>query len=137
MPGSASSIIETLGSFFAGTDLPLKGVYLYGSAGTPFETAGSDMDIAVLAEKRLGFQVLNELKVALERHLGRDVDLIDMHEVSTVMQFQVVTYGKRILTFDRPYCELFDSKTWWLYYDLQEERAGILEDVRKRGKIHD
>jgi hypothetical protein len=63
------------------------------------------------------------------------VDLVNLESINTVMQVQITYYGRRILTFDENACEWFESRVFWNYITLNEDRKYILEDIERRGTI--
>jgi uncharacterized protein len=114
-------------------------VYQFGSAGTPYERHDSDADFAVLTnapDPTLTPERLWDLAQQLAIHLGKDVDLVDLRAASTVMRIQVIAHGKRLWCSDMYACEVFEDFVFSSYARLNEERKGILEDIRRRGSIH-
>ena len=55
---------------------------------------------------------------------NRDVDLLDLRAASTVMQYKVITQGTRLWQANSQAA-------------LDEARAGLLQDIRERGRVHD
>ena len=72
----------------------------------------------------------------LAASLGRDVDLIDIHQASTVMQKEIVSTGQRIIYQDVDVVEIFENYVFSSYARLNEERRAILDDIRSRGSIY-
>ena len=56
----------------------------------------SDIDLAVLVAGKADPVRLWELGQTLASELDRDVDLIDLRAASTVMQYQIITTGRRL-----------------------------------------
>ena len=52
------------------------------------------------------------------------------------MRAQVVSRGTCVLDRDRYAREIFEVYTYSSYARLNEERAGILEDIHERGSVH-
>lgn len=67
--------------------------------------------------------------------LGRDVDLVDLRAASTVMQAQVLG-GRVVWDGDRAARQSFEVVVMSSYALLNEERAGILADVRRRSTVY-
>ncbi|MEX2599953.1 MAG: nucleotidyltransferase domain-containing protein [Dehalococcoidia bacterium] len=114
-------------------------VYQFGSAGTPHERPGSDIDLAVLTgspHPALPPVLLWDTAQRLAAHLGKDVDLVDLRSATTVMQAQVIANGVRLWCADHEACERFEDFVFSSYAHLNEERRGILEDISRRGSIH-
>jgi uncharacterized protein len=114
----------------------LAAVYLFGSAAEGTETAESDVDHAVLAARPLDPVARFDLQERLALALGRNVDLVDLRAASTVMQAQVVAHGQVVLDVDPRARAEFEMVTLSAYALLNEERAGILADIRARGRVH-
>jgi hypothetical protein len=67
--------------------------------------------------------------------LGRDVHLMDLNQVSTVMQAQVIAKGKVILDREPNRRREFFILILKKYARLNEERAPILAKIKERGSI--
>jgi predicted nucleotidyltransferase len=72
----------------------LKLAILYGSAATGRIRAGSDVDIALLFVSSLGAERKMELISRLESELQRDVDLVDLFDLSGTILRQVLHKGR-------------------------------------------
>lgn len=118
-------------------ELPqVEAIYVFGSAAREQMNAESDVDLAVLCPTRLGPQQRWELQAKLATLLGRDVDLVDMHAATTVMQVQVLAEGRVLLDAKPSTRALFEARTLSDYADLNERRAGILADIKERGTVY-
>lgn len=118
-------------------ELPgLLAVYRFGTYGTQYARLDSDLDLAVYAGKPLPpvglWRTAQELAVIAKR----DVDLVDLASASTVMRAQVIHGGERIYCADRVACDTFEVYAYSSYARLNEERRGILEDIRSRGSVY-
>lgn len=117
-----------------------QAVYLFGSYGTEDEWPDSDVDIAVLLPpveaKAAGSLVMGDLHHALGRLLTKDVDLINLRRVPTVLQKEVVMADRRIYTGDEYAAEEFEMLTISFYLKLNEERAEILAEFFKTGRAY-
>ncbi|MGH8271471.1 MAG: type VII toxin-antitoxin system MntA family adenylyltransferase antitoxin [Gammaproteobacteria bacterium] len=114
----------------------LEAAYLYGSTARNEAHAASDLDIAVLAERALDPIGLFDLAGELASLLGREVDLVDLSRTSTVFRSQVVSRGHRFYCRNETACEAFEDRVFASYAYLNEARRGILDDIRRRGRIH-
>ena len=114
----------------------LVAVYLYGSFAKGCAGPESDIDLAILTRKPVSQRLLWDVAQELVRLSGRDVDLVDLGRVPTVLQMQVILEGKRLLCRDRFACELFETHVFSDYVDLNERRGPILADIRQRGSVH-
>lgn len=117
-----------------------QAVYLFGSYGTEQEWPESDVDIAVLLPpekaKKAGMLAMSNLRFALETLLKKEVDLINLRRVPTVLQKEVIAADCRIYEGDRYAAEEFEMLTLSYYQKLNEERAEIVNNVLANGRIH-
>jgi predicted nucleotidyltransferase len=111
-------------------------IYLFGSAAAGQLRADSDIDLAVLPDTPVPVAQLWSLAQGLAVSAGRDVDLIDLQSVSTVMRAQVVSTGKRLYCADESLCNEFEDRVYADYARLNEERRYILDDIRESGRIY-
>ena len=56
----------------------VKAIYLYGSIITEYFNSESDIDIAVLLDKKIDSLELFELNSSLAKELGKDIDLVQL-----------------------------------------------------------
>ncbi len=117
-----------------------QGIYLFGSYQTEDEWPDSDVDIAVLLSpdesKKAGSLAMSALRSDLESALKKDVDIINLRRIPTVLQKEIVMADRRIYTGDQYRAEEFEMLTLSFYQKLSEERAGIIEKGLKDGRFH-
>jgi predicted nucleotidyltransferase len=111
----------------------LAGVYLFGSAATGSARPDSDIDLAVFAGRPLPRERLQE---EAARALKRDVDLVDLAAVSTILQVQVIGEGRLIDAPDPTSVAFFEVRVMRDYQELKARRAPIEADIVNRGRIH-
>lgn len=118
----------------------VQAIYLFGTYGTGDEWPDSDADIALLLDhkkaKDAGSLLMSDLRFELEALLKKDVDLINLRQVPTVLQKEVVAADRRIYQADEYAADEFDMLTISYYQKLNEERAGILEEVLASGRFY-
>lgn len=114
----------------------LRAIYLFGSHATGEAGVDSDFDIAILTGKPQPAPALFDLSTELANLLGSDVDLVELGTASTVMRSQVVSTGRRLYASSETDQEAFEDFVYSDYARLNEERAGILNDIHERGSIH-
>jgi uncharacterized protein len=131
------ALIDTAIEHLRGHVPGLMAVYLFGSAASGGQHAGSDIDLAVLGASPLDPVARFELAGNLAALLRRDVDLVDLLAASTVLRAQIVVHGRLVYEGDATRRMAFEMRVLSAYALLNEERAGILEDARQRGRIHD
>lgn len=111
-------------------------IYLFGSSGTVYETAESDVDIAVLSLAKLDMGKRLDLINALIGVLHKDkVDVIDLRTAPVVLKFQVIMTGKRIFCSDLYAGDSFEMYTFSDYVRFNTERREILKAIRQRGSV--
>jgi uncharacterized protein len=112
-------------------------IYLFGSEAQQQARKDSDIDLAFLSERTLShyerFMIAGELAAIL----NCDVDLVDLKEATTVFQAQIVGKGKVLYCADDDKKAQFEMKVFKEYAKLNEERAEILERIRKRGAVYE
>ena len=65
----------------------LESIYAFGSTGTRYENSQSDLDLAILASSISDPVQRWQLAEKIAQAVGRDVDLIDLNDASTVLRF--------------------------------------------------
>lgn len=94
------------------------GVWLYGSFADGAARADSDVDVAILPDRRIDPLDLLDRAQRVADRLEREVDLVDLWQVSTVLRFEVVTAGERIAARDPLACDRFETAAIGMYQDL-------------------
>lgn len=125
------SIISTIRTAFPNT----LAIYLFGSRANGTANSDSDLDLAVLVAGYAEPLQLWDISNDLAEIAGCDVDLLDMRAASTVMQYQILQTGRCLwankLEADLFECFVLSEK---LYFD--QARAGLLDDIQKRGTVY-
>jgi predicted nucleotidyltransferase len=111
-------------------------IYSFGSSGTPYERKDSDVDLAVLPQDPVDSAYLWEVAQEVAKEVGKNVDLVDLLQASTVMRSQVLVAAKRLYCRDRLACESFEDYVYASYARLNEERRDILADIKQRGTVY-
>lgn len=131
MLASEGPIVRDILSAFPNT----LAIYAFGSRIQGQARAESDLDLAVLvagyADPVRLWMVANDLAIKVDC----DVDLLDMRAVSTIMQYQILMTGRRLwarqLDADLFECFVLSERT-----ALNEARAKLEDDIKKKGKIY-
>ena len=110
-------------------------VHAFGSRVTGHADARSDLDLALLLPGYASTDRLWNLAEKLVPLAGCEVDLVDMRAASTVMQHQILMNGRRLLG-KQPEADLFECFVLSEKTALDEARAGLLQDIGKRGRIY-
>lgn len=111
-------------------------IYMFGSRAIGQECPDSDLDLAVLVAGKADVVALWERAQDLALGFGLDVDLVDLRTASTVLQYQVVTTGRRLFAapgLDADRFELFALRE--MMY-LNEARAGVMSDIAREGRVY-
>ncbi len=114
----------------------LLGVYAFGSRIQGTAGPDSDLDLAVLVAGYVDQHALWALAGDLADLAGCPVDLVDLRAASTVLQYQIITLGERWWEADAQ-AALYESAILSEKTALDSARAGLLDDIRKRGSIYD
>ncbi|MCL2894663.1 type VII toxin-antitoxin system MntA family adenylyltransferase antitoxin [Brenneria tiliae] len=108
----------------------IKIIYLFGSQASGQARADSDVDVAIMAEKRLEPVARWELSNQLAKTLHRDVDLVDLLQASTVLRIEIIRNG-RLLYQQEDEAEKFEMTALSMYQHLQRERAHIITSFQQ------
>ena len=118
----------------------IEAVYLFGSYAHAQNTEHSDIDLALLLSvsesKVIDSFALSALQFELEDILKIPVDLINLRQVSTVFQKEIIETGRRITTKANYQAEEFEMLVYSFYQKLNQERAEILESFKKTGRAY-
>lgn len=116
-----------------------QAIYLFGTYSTADEWPDSDVDIALLLPpqqaKAAKLLALSDLRFDLEALLKKEVDLINLRRVPTVLQKEIVAADRRIYCADEFAADEFEMLTLSYYQRLNEERAEIIKDALATGRI--
>lgn len=113
----------------------LLAVYLFGSQASGTAGAESDLDLAVLVAGEVEPLRLWQLSGELADIAGVPVDLLDLRAASTVMQYQIITSGRRLWAADAQ-AALFESFILSEKTALDGARAGLLADIQREGRVY-
>lgn len=117
-----------------------QAIYLFGSWGTEDEWPTSDLDMAVLLPpeqaKAVDFWLWMNLTMRLEDIIHKKVDLLNVRQVSTVFQKEVIMADRRIYTGNEYAADEFEMLTLSFYQKLNQERAEILADGLHSGRFY-
>lgn len=111
-------------------------IYAFGSRIQGTANAQSDLDLAVLVAGYADPLQLFEMANQLADKFGYEVDLLDLRAASTVMQYQVITTGRRLWAKDIQ-ADLFDIFIMKEKLYLDELRAEQIEEIRTTGTVYE
>lgn len=130
---SSDEIEGELHAFGAG-DPRILAVYLFGSRGRHEETEQSDVDVGVLFRQKESLREVLLLEDALERRIGRPVDLIDAGGASAFLALDIIR-GERVFCADPDRCDEFELYVMRRAGDLapfERERRRLLLQPKAR-----
>lgn len=113
----------------------LLGIWLFGSQANGHAGAHSDVDLAVLVAGKVDPLRLWDVGQGLAAETGHEVDLLDLRAASTVMQYQVITEGRRLWQKDAR-AALYESAILSDKTELDMARAGLLADIHREGRVY-
>ena len=136
---NSQEIISRTICFLQKNAFRLQGIYLFGSRAAAEHQDDSDIDIAMLlhpvaARQMTGMQTFT-LQCDLSFELDSQVDLINLRQVDTVMQMEIIHTGNLIFCADTYACEEFEMLTLSFYQKLNEERADIMARIMRTNRI--
>jgi len=117
-----------------------EALYLFGSYADKQNHDDSDIDLALLLpapdSQLIGSLAMSECRFEFEDMLKITVDLINLRQVSTVFQKEIVSTATRLFT-QRPYqAEEFEMLVYSFYQKLNQERADILQAFQMTGRAY-
>lgn len=110
-------------------------IYAFGSQVQGSANAQSDLDLAVLVAGYSEPLAMWDVSGQLADVVGCPVDLLDLRAASTVMQYQVITTGRRLWSAGLP-ADLFECFVLSEKTALDEARAPLLADIAATGRIY-
>ena len=117
-----------------------QAIYLFGSYGTDNAWPDSDVDIALLLPPKQAradrMLAISPLCAELGSLLKKPVDLINLREVSTAFQKEIIAADRRIHTGNAYAADEFEMLVLSFYQKLSEERAGILAEGLRSGRFY-
>lgn len=125
------TIIDTLTM-----ELDPEFVYIFGSYAKGEARFESDVDIAVYLNRPSTSYDLFLIGNKLSLKLKKDIDLINLNEISTVFAAQIVSKGQVIYSKDDLFRQNYSIKIFKEYAKLNEERKVILDTIREEGSIY-
>ncbi len=106
----------------------LYGVYLFGSYATGKATIQSDADIALLNDNRIDHQTLWDVSNELSEEINIEVDLIDLHQASTVLAMQVINQGCLIQVNKPAMIAHYENYIFSSYINFNERRKEVVTE---------
>ena len=119
----------------------IEAVYLFGSFADGTQDDGSDLDLALLFcppldRKQRKNLFIHPLHAQLQELTGRKVDLLNLRQMPTVLQKEIVMLGRRIYCANEVVADEFDLGVMSRYQKLNQERAEILQQFETTGRAY-
>ena len=118
-----------------------QAIYFFGTWGTEYQRPDSDLDIAVLlpntAARAVDFWEWCSLSavVASAAKVGR-ADLINLRDVDTSFQAEILNSGRLIHCAEENERIRFEVIVLSKHQKLNQERAGIREEIISSGRVY-
>ncbi len=118
----------------------VQGIYVFGSHDTEDEWPDSDMDIGLLLPpqqaKETSLPALSSCRAVLADSVQKDVDLVNLRQVSTVFQKEIIATG-RLIHCGNPYAvDEFEMLVISYYQKLNHERRELLDAFVETGRAY-
>ena len=109
-------------------------IYLYGSWGTPYQRADSDLDIAVLLphDIAVGVDFMNWVTLNGEiAYVSRTdyVDLVNLQTATTGIQAEIIRTGEVVFCQDDDARVEFEALVLSMHQDLNIQREPLYQDM--------
>ena len=118
----------------------MQGIYVFGSHDTEDEWPDSDIDIALLLpprqSKETGLPAQSSCRAVLADYMRKDVDLLNLRQVSTVFQKEIIATGRLIYCGNTYAVDEFEMLVISYYQKLNHERREILDAFMKTGRAY-
>ena len=118
----------------------VSAIYIFGSFATGEIWPTSDLDLAILphptSQEPISEIELIKLAVTLGGNYKRKVDLVNLKNISTVFQKEIIYKGSRIYCSDEFFVENFEVLVLSYYQRLNYERREILESFQKNRRAY-
>lgn len=108
---------------------------LFGSHALGATWTDSDLDLAVLLPGRSDPVRIWEAGQNLAVKLKIDVDLVDLCAASTVLQYQIVTKGRRLFA-DGSGLDIYEMYILREMQDLNASLAPLMDIIRREGRVY-
>jgi uncharacterized protein len=97
----------------------LNTLWLFGSEAQGRTRPDSDVDLAVLFQRRPTALEILEARTDLEELLHREVDLVDLDQASPILGMQVLRHGRLLIDRNPERRHAFFSRTISMYEDVK------------------
>jgi len=113
----------------------VKMIYLYGSVLTKAFNNESDIDCAIYCNEMEYKTAFFGIKPEIELTLKKDLDLANIKTANPDFATEIIANGKLIYTQDQLFKDQFEMRILSEYLTLEEDRAIVLENIYKTGRV--
>ena len=110
-------------------------IILFGSYSRNTQNKESDIDIAIKGNN-IDLKKIYELKQKLEDISQKDVDLVDLDDISDVLRYEILMNGIKLFCQDDYKFDLYKLDMCREYLELNESRQDIIQRVKNGGSIY-
>lgn len=118
-------------------ELSPKLIYIFGSIVANRVRNDSDIDIAILTEKKIDEYQLYMVSQQLADELKREVDIVDLKDASTIFKAEIIKNGKLIYNSDNLGKMYYQLEVLRDYTFLNERRQEIIDKLKKKVAKYD
>ncbi|MDM5332144.1 nucleotidyltransferase domain-containing protein [Ureibacillus composti] len=110
-------------------------IMLFGSFAKGTAHEKSDLDLAYFSNKQLlsyeRFDLIGELALLC----GREVDLVDIKQIDTVLTMQIFEHGIPLYIHNENEFIRQKMRAYSMYATLSEQRAVVIDAIKERGSV--
>ena len=110
-------------------------IILFGSYSRNTQNKESDIDIAIKGNN-IDLKKIYDLKQKLEDISQKDVDLVDLDDISDVFRYEILMNGIKLFCQDDYKFDLYKLGMCREYFELNESRQDIIQRVKNGGSIY-
>lgn len=110
-------------------------IILFGSYSRNTQNKESDIDIAIKGNN-IDLKKIYELKQKLEDISQKDVDLVDLDDISDVFRYEILMNGIKLFCQDDYKFDLYKLDMCREYLELNESRQDIIQRIKNGGSIY-
>ena len=110
-------------------------IILFGSYSRNTQNKESDIDIAIKGNN-IDLKKIYELKQKLEDISQKDVDLVDLDDISDVFRYEILINPIKLFCQDDYKFDLYKLDMCREYLELNESRQDIIQRVKNGGSIY-
>ena len=110
-------------------------IILFGSYSRNTQNKESDIDIAIKGNN-IDLKKIYELKQKLEDISQKDVDLVNLDDISDVFRYEILMNGIKLFCQDDYKFDLYKLDMCREYLELNESRQDIIQRIKNGGSIY-